>query len=314
MFKPTKRQISLWEPARQAAESVQRRLRGSWAQGFASKVLPLLLAAEDDFAHLYASDNGRPNWSVARMLGICLLQEAQDFDDQTALDCVAFDIRWQNALGLESSEAYLCRRSLVDFRSRLAARDPEMKLVRGLFERIGSAAIDDLKISTKEQRIDSTLVRSNIYTRGRIDLFRKTLLHFLDWLAQSHPAKHGRLGARVRAWHEKTQEGGWFGRIDKERRQQVLKDLAARIHVVVTLFAADKDVNGEEPYLILAHLFSEQREVKTSDQAGSGGAGGSDRWIGDRCHPISQAGVSHFVVSHFATRDSWMGRSGLRRT
>ena len=137
----------------------------------------MLLDVEDEFAALYSEETGRPNWSVARMLGICILQEMLNLDDQTALDAVAFDVRWQHALGLEPEEAYLSRRSLVEFRSRQVAKDPEMKTLRRVFTRVGEKAIADLKLSTKEQRVDSTLITSNIFTRGRRDLFRKALVH-----------------------------------------------------------------------------------------------------------------------------------------
>lgn len=294
MFKHTDRQVSLWEPAQQAAESTRKRLRDSWADGFAAKILPVLLDAEDSFAALYDASNGRPNWSVARMLGVCLLQEMRDLDDQSALDSLAFDMRWQHALGLSAAEAYLSRRSLVDFRSRLVTLDPEMNIVRQLFEQIGSAAIDDLKISTTEQRIDGTLIRSNIYTRGRVDLFRKTLLHFLEWLAKEKPAKLSRLSANTRAWYERAQKDGWFGRVDKERYKQLLKDLAAKLYETVQVFADDKDVNDEESYLLVARLFSEHCEMEQdSNRDGSGGsapgqnAGSGDRDKDDEVSPVS---------------------------
>jgi hypothetical protein len=102
--------------------------KGSWAEGFAAKVLPVLLEEEVAFCSLYCADNGRPNWSVARMLGLSLLQEFYDLDDQKALDCLSFDIRWQHALGITPEDAYLSRRSLVDFRSRLVSIDPEMTM------------------------------------------------------------------------------------------------------------------------------------------------------------------------------------------
>ena len=82
-----------------------------------------------DYAVLYGT-TGRPNFSVARLLGLCLLQEWNDLSDQEALDTFSFDIRWRYALDVSEEEDYLSRRSLVEFRRRLAAKDPEMKLVR----------------------------------------------------------------------------------------------------------------------------------------------------------------------------------------
>ena len=98
MFKPTPRQRTLFEVDNRLGESIKRRLGGTWSEGFASRVLPVLLEAEEQFSVLYCTDNGRPNWSVARMLGLCILQEMHNMDDQTALDSLGFDLRWQHAL------------------------------------------------------------------------------------------------------------------------------------------------------------------------------------------------------------------------
>jgi hypothetical protein len=114
-------------------EEARERLRANWAGVFHERVLPILLACESDFAALYPSEKGRPSESIARRLGICLLQEMYDLSDPHALDALSFAARWQFALGLEPGESYLSRRSLVDFRSRLVRLDPEMRLLHGLF-------------------------------------------------------------------------------------------------------------------------------------------------------------------------------------
>jgi hypothetical protein len=64
---------------------------------------------------------GRPNFSVALLLGLCLLQELNNLSDQQALEAFGFDIRWRYALDVHDQDAYLSRRSLVEFRRRLAA-------------------------------------------------------------------------------------------------------------------------------------------------------------------------------------------------
>ena len=59
---------------------------------------------------------GRSNFSVARLLGLCLLQELNNLSDQQSLDAFGFDIRWRYALDVSDEEDYLSRRSLVEFR------------------------------------------------------------------------------------------------------------------------------------------------------------------------------------------------------
>ena len=284
MFKPTDRQRSILEAEYQLSESVRRRLKNTWANGFAAKVLPILMEEEVHFASLYSDETGRPNWSVARLLGLSLLQEYNNFDDQKALDCLSFDVRWQHALGLRPEDSYLSRRSLVDFRSRLVSADPEMRMMRDIFDKVGSAAIKELSISVKEQRVDSTLVTSNILTRGRVDLFRKTLVHFLDWLSQRLPQRMERFSPSTRKWYEGLKDDGWFAKYDKDKVKPLLAELADRLYEVVRLFAQDKEVRIAEPYQLVERIIGEHCKLvsatddddeKTSDD-GDKGADTSD--------------------------------------
>jgi hypothetical protein len=257
----------MFETECRLSESVRRRLKGSWAEGFATKVLPILLEMESEFSSLYCEDNGRPNWSVARMLGLSLLQEFYSLDDQKALDCLSFDIRWQHALGLTPEDSYLSRRSLVDFRSRLVQVDPGMAMLRSVFDRVGLEAIEELVVSVKEQRVDSTLITSNIFTRGRVELFRKTLVHFLDWLSKTHPERLSLLSRFTRKWYEKMKSGGWFGKVDKDKAKSMATTLAQRLYEVVRTFSKDEEVNAAEPYQLMERLFTEHCELKREGDA-----------------------------------------------
>jgi len=143
MFKKTNPQQSLFGIDTQLSEGLQTRLRSSWAHLFKVEILPILFRCEDKFSVLYGK-TGRPNFSVARVLGLCLLQEYNDLSDQQALDAFGFDVRWRYALDADDEHAYLSRRSLVEFRRRLAAKDPKMTLVRGIFEKISGRAIKKL--------------------------------------------------------------------------------------------------------------------------------------------------------------------------
>jgi hypothetical protein len=214
-------------------------------------VLPILLRKEDDFKMLYGT-TGRPNFSVARLLGLCLLQEWNDFSDQEALDTFSFDIRWRYALDVDDDEDYLSRRSLVEFRRRLAAKDPEMKLVRTVFDNIRDSAIQSLGLSASNQRLDSTHIISNIRLRGRLALFSNTLILFLKSLDTD---RFARVPTAIQEWHEREPEG-WFGLGPAEQKIK-LEELAQYLHELIVIF--EKDELGE-PYRLLTRLFSEQCE------------------------------------------------------
>ena len=255
MYKKTDSQQSLFGVETQLSESLRTRLKDSWAQLFNVEVLPILLKSEDDFSMLYGK-TGRPNFSVARMLGLCFLQELSNLSDQQALDTVGFDLRWRYALDVSDENAYLSRRSLVEFRRRLADKDPEIKIVRTIFEKISKAAIRKLGLSTSEQRVDSTHIVSNICTRGRVDLFGRTIDLFIKSLDQD---RFSRIPKHIQKWHQCEPEG-WFG-LGQVQHKAKLEQLAKYLDKLIVIFKNDQQVTTSEPYQLLDRLFKEQCEI-----------------------------------------------------
>lgn len=254
MYKQTSPQQKLFGVETQVSPSLRSRLESSWAYLFRCEVLPILFRKEDAYAMLYGT-TGRPNFSVARLLGLCLLQEWNNLSDQEALDTFSFDIRWRYALDVDDDEDYLSRRSLVEFRRRLAAKDPEMKLVRAVFDTIRDSAIDKLGLSVANQRLDSTHVISNIRLRGRLALFSNTLSLFLKSLDEEHVS---RVPEAIRQWHAQEPEG-WFGLGPAEQKIK-LEELVQYLYELILLFEKDAEITGSEPYQLLKRLFSEQCE------------------------------------------------------
>ncbi len=256
MYKPTDPQQNLFGVETQLSSSLRNRLESSWAQLFKIEILPILFRNEDQYAMLYGQ-TGRPNFSVARLLGLCLLQELNNLNDQQALDAFSFDIRWRYALDVSEDEDYLSRRSLVEFRRRLAAKDPEMKLVRAVFDHIRDSALKKLGLSSRDQRLDSTHIISNIRLRGRVDLFSNTLTVFLKSLAEDQLA---RVSQEIQQWHTRGSEG-WFGLGPAEQRVK-LEQLAQYVYELIIMFKEDAIVASNEPYQLLNQLFWEQCELE----------------------------------------------------
>jgi hypothetical protein len=256
MYKKTTPQQKLFGLDTQLSASLHTRLESSWAHLFKTEVLPILFRNEDRYALLYGK-TGRPNFSVARVLGLCLLQEFNSLSDQEALDAFSFDIRWRHALDVREEEDYLSRRSLVEFRRRLAAKDPEMTLVRNVFDNIRDSAIKKLGLSARDQRLDSTHIISNIRIRGRLALFSNTLSVFLKSLDGDHFSK---VPKKIRQWHT-TECEGWFGLGPAEQKVK-LEQLAQYVYKLIVIFAKDEQVKSGEPYQLLDRLFHEQCEIK----------------------------------------------------
>ncbi len=262
MYKKTPPQQKLLGVETQVSPSLRNRLESSWAHLFRGEVFPILFRNEDRYAILYGT-TGRPNFSVARLLGLCLLQEWSNLSDQEALDTFSFDTRWRYALDVSDEEDYLSRRSLVEFRRRLAAKDPEMKLVRHVFDNIRDSAIHKLGLSAGNQRLDSTHIISNIRVRGRLALFSNTLTQFLKSLNEDQLS---RVPKAIQEWHSSEPEG-WFGLGPAEQKIK-LEELAQYLYDLIVIFEKDNELTGNEPYQLLKRLFSEQCEF-TSDQESS---------------------------------------------
>jgi len=281
MFRQTQRQTSLLEAGLLLPESVKRRLDASWAGAFRRVLLPVLLDAETLFQDLYREDTGRPNFSVACKLGVLYLEEMWGLTDQEALDHLQFDHRWLYALGLCVEDAYLSRRSLVGFRSRLVEVDSQMTRLRTVFDAVARAAIEDMELSAARQRVDSTRFVSNIAQHGRVDLFRKTLVHVLKWLQAEHPHELRRLSSHVRAVLEEKPEA-WFARCDKKAPRTLLVNLAQWLHEVRVTFAQHEQIREDEHYRLVVRVLEEHCEVLESGPNDDGSGGGSG--------PVSLAG------------------------
>jgi len=240
----------------QLSASLLKRLQASWAHFFKAEILPILLRQEDQYAFLYGK-TGRPNFSIARLLGLCLLQESNNMSDQEALDEFSFDIRWRYALDINEDDDYLSRLSLVEFRRRLAAKDPEMKLVRNVFDTIRDSALKKLELSTKDQRLDSTHIISNIRIRGRMSLFSDTLDVFLKSLSKDNLSI---VPEDIQKWHT-TESEGWFGLGPADQKVK-LEELARYVYTLIAIFEKDEIVKATEPYQLLVRLFSDQCEYK----------------------------------------------------
>jgi hypothetical protein len=257
MFRATEKQLSLLGAEVGLADSARKRLRESWAEGFRLRVMPVLLATESEFAVLYGR-GGRPNWSLARLVGLSLLQQLQDLSDQQALDALSFDVRFQHALDVAPDAAYLSRRSLVEFRRRLVEHDPDGLLLRGVFDRICAAGLSELGLSTSEQRLDSTLIASNIRAHGRLSVARETLRVFVRGLDDEQSAQ---LPDVVRSWYQTTTSGTWDETLRTSDRQARL--LAIGRHVAATLqtFSEHENVAVSEAYQLLRRLADEHGDA-----------------------------------------------------
>ena len=125
MYKKTNPQQKLFGVGTKLSPGLRDRLESSLAHRLKTEILPILFKSENRHSFLYGK-TGHSTFSVAHMLRLCLLQELNNLSDQQGLETFSFDIHWRYALDVSEGEDYLSRRSLVEFRRGLPAKDPEM--------------------------------------------------------------------------------------------------------------------------------------------------------------------------------------------
>lgn len=263
MYKPTDRQAPLFEVANQLTPKAREAIKGTWAEVFRQKIFPILLRIEDEFADLYDSHTGRSCRSIARKLGMLFLQEMHDLTDKQIVANALFDARYQYALQVAPEEAYLSRQSLSDFRRRLVEADPEMKRLQEVFVRVSEAMVKDLELETAEQRTDATRIVSNIETKGRKALFRKTIDWTDKWIAEEAPERRGRLPDELLEWLD-CESTGEFGGVSSEKslELEVLAGWAYCQHQLVVELDTPK---GSEVLDVLSQLLDEHCIIEDSE-------------------------------------------------
>jgi hypothetical protein len=181
MFKKNHRhlQIPLTSHVDELPEKLRKRLENSWAGTFYREFFCRL--DEKPFEVLYADFPSRPNEPVNVMVGLEFLKAANGWSDEEMYDMFCYDIQVRYALGYRqlgegdpstgSGQAFDLR-TLYYFRERLSRHMQEtgVNLLDQAFEQVTDKQIAAFQLKTGKQRMDSTLLASNIRQMGRVQL------------------------------------------------------------------------------------------------------------------------------------------------
>lgn len=254
MISKTEQNVPLFGADADVSPAVARRLESSFAPFFAEHILPVLLRLEGEFEVVYPAETGRPAWSPARKVGLLILKEVFRYTDEELISALCFDLRFQVALGFaKGDDPHISRRSLIEFRTRLVDEDPEMTLLRRVFDEIADEAIEKLGLDISEQRIDSTLVRSNIRDLARVELLKTTLIVFLRELYRHDADRLGVLPDELQDWYC-ADEPSWFG---KESDNLTLEQLGDWLFATIDRFESDEAVSSWESFEHVRQVFGE---------------------------------------------------------
>ena len=157
-------------------EKEKKRLADSWAQTFYTELFSRI--DEAPFAKLYSGIYSRPNTPVNILAGIEILKAGYGWSDEELYEAFLFNLQVRYALGLKTlGEGNFELRTLYNFRARVSVhmRESGENLYDQLFSQVTDEQLEAMKLNTETQRMDSTLVGSNIRKYSRLQLLVEVL-------------------------------------------------------------------------------------------------------------------------------------------
>jgi hypothetical protein len=254
MFRKNTRhlQIPLTSHVDELPEPLRQRLQSSWAETFYHEFFCRL--DEEAFAVLYADTPSRPNVPVNMLVSLEFLKAANGWTDEEMYDEFCYNIQVRYALGYwHLGEGYFDLRTLYNFRQRLARHMQETgeNLLEQAFERVTDEQLEAFALKTGQQRMDSTMLASNIRQMGRVQLLVTVLQRVYRMLSEEDRQRYGYLLSPYLKGHP----GQYVYRLKKEELPAHLQQIGEVMqHLVKEL---EEKYGGDPTYHVLVRVFSE---------------------------------------------------------
>jgi hypothetical protein len=245
----------------QLPETAKKHLERSWAQVFYHDYFCKL--DEAVFSVLYSDKHSRPNTPINILVGFETLKSGFGLSDERLYDHFMFDLKFRYALGLKDfDEGNFELRTIYNFRSAVSAYEEEhgINLIHKASEQITDEQLKQFQIKTGLQRMDSTIVQSNIRKMSRLQLLVEIIHRFYRMLSEEEQKEHEQLFAS----YVKEDSLHYCYRVKRDEMDGRLEQLGKDLSVMLERF---EHVHGDEKAYQQAlrvfheHFLFEQQEV-----------------------------------------------------
>ena len=207
---------------------------------------------------------GRPSKELYTAVGVLMLQQFHDLSDPEVSTALAFNEQWHYALDIsDESDAskYISERTIRTYRRILIKEG----LDQVLFETLTDTLIKAFGVDTSKQRLDSTLILSNMRKLGRIRIFATTIRKFLKKLKRKHPDLFDTLlESDFTDRYLGKESDGCFSRVKPSEASRTLDELAYDLVHLVELFSSYDMVSSLSEYKLLERVLGEQCRITGS--------------------------------------------------
>jgi len=249
----------LFDPWEYLGPKRRKLLDSSWSGVFRRYLLEKLPVSM--LARYFDEVMGRPSKELFTAMGSLILQQLHDLSDPEVTRALAFNLDWHYALDItDESDAstYLSERTLRKYRKILI----EEGLDRVLFETLTDTLIEAFDVDASKQRLDSTLIQSNMRKLGRIRIFANTIRKFLKKLKRKRPDLFNTLLESEFVDRYLAEESeGCFSRVKPSEASKTLQDLGEDLLYLIELFSSYDTVKKFLEYKLLERVLREQCRV-----------------------------------------------------
>jgi hypothetical protein len=226
-------------------------LEQGWAGVFRDYLLKHLPVKE--LAASFRDDFGRPSKDLYVALGALILQQLHDLTDQQTTEAVALNIAWHYALDIRREpDAYLCERTLRNYRGKILALGLDEILFRTLTDQL----IVAVGVDTSKQRLDSTAVRSAIRGLTRLGILVEAMSKFLRELKRTIPEQYAAVEPEVLRKYVDREGDGCFADTRPSESKRRLPEAARDVYEVVEEFRRTEAATLES-FQLLEQIFHE---------------------------------------------------------
>lgn len=252
------RQVNIFGMDHLFPVGVMKRLDHSWAPPFRKLIFEKI--DEQRFAGLYSEKDNRPNFPVNIWVALEIVKWLFDYTNEELLDQFHFNLLCSLAVGLNNlGSITLSERTVYYNRERLL--DFEVKTGRNLleeeFKTITDEVIAKLKLNTKIQRMDSTMIGSCIRQISRLELIAKVLQNFYGDLPEVEQLR----------WKEPLAEyieeeaGHLSYRLKRAEVEDHLKRMGGWLFKLHEYYAYKADITQMKSYQQVGRLLLEQYNI-----------------------------------------------------
>jgi len=254
------KQRQLFDPWRHLSPKRRRMLDADWPGLFREHLLEELPV--DQMLPHFTDGIGRPSKELHTVLGVLLLQQTMDLTDRAAIEQLCFNIQWHYALNIpeESDDAkYISEKTLYSMRQVMI----DNNLDEMMFDAISDKLAMVFGVDTKDQRIDSVHIKSNMRRLGRITIFSQTIFKFLVNLKRHHRILFDAIDENIiaRYWGKKALAA--FSVVKPSASEKTLKVVSTDLFDLIEQFNDQPAVGAMHSYKLMQRVLADQCDLSS---------------------------------------------------